>query len=114
MGPLYPSAMAPETAPETAPSALDEYAEQNDLELTRMNGFDDCIAGLVNRFGQPTIVCYDLQKVLAKLQADGMTREEAEEWFEFNMIGAWVGEGTPCFLDTTSLATCAPPAPAAS
>jgi hypothetical protein len=30
--------------------------------------------------------------------ADGMTEEEAVEYFDFNQIGAWVGDRTPCFL----------------
>jgi hypothetical protein len=29
---------------------------------------------------------------------DGMTDEEAIEYFEYNQIGAWVGEQTPCFI----------------
>ncbi len=41
-----------------------------DLELLFMDGFDDCIAGVMERFGQDPIVCYDKFKVLAKLQAD--------------------------------------------
>jgi hypothetical protein len=28
-----------------------------------------------------------------------MTREEAEEFFEFNTIGAWLGDATPVFID---------------
>jgi hypothetical protein len=55
--------------------------------------------GAVFRFGQPPIVCYDLNKVLAHYVAEGMTEEEAIEFFEFNVIGAWVGDTTPCFLD---------------
>jgi hypothetical protein len=27
-----------------------------------------------------------------------MSEEEAYEWFEFNQIGAWLGDATPCFL----------------
>ena len=63
-----------------------------------MDGFDDCIAGVVQRYGQPTIVCYDKEKVLEQLTDDGMTDEEAREYFEYNQIGAWVGEQTPCFI----------------
>ena len=63
-----------------------------------MDGFDDCIAGVVQRYGQPTIVCYDKEKVLKQLMDDGMTDEEAVEYFEYNQIGAWVGEQTPCFI----------------
>jgi hypothetical protein len=29
---------------------------------------------------------------------DGMTYEEAEEFYEFNTLGSWVGDGTPAFL----------------
>jgi hypothetical protein len=36
--------------------------------------------------------------VITKLESDGMSRDEAEEWFEFNQIGSWVGDSTPCFL----------------
>jgi hypothetical protein len=28
----------------------------------------------------------------------GMDEEEAEEFFSFNTLGAWVGENTPLFL----------------
>lgn len=69
-----------------------------DEELLFMDGYDDCIAGVVERFGQPDIVCYDKEKVLGKLEAQGISREEAVEWFYLNQIGAWVGDRTPCFL----------------
>lgn len=32
---------------------------------------------------------------------DGMSHEEAIEFFYFNVIGAWIGEGTPCFAVLT-------------
>ena len=73
-----------------------EISEENELLL--MDGYDDCVVGLVERFGQPTIICYDRDKVLEKLVRDGMTEEEAEEWFNFNQLGAWMGDKTPCFL----------------
>ena len=71
----------------------------SDDELLLMDGYDDCIAGVVNRFGMDEIVCYDKQKVIEKLMANSdMDEEEAEEFFEFNQLGAWVGDRTPCFL----------------
>lgn len=72
--------------------------DTSEHEFLIMDDYDDCIAGVVQRFGQDPIVCYDLDKVLAKLVKDGMTYDEAVEWFEFNQIGAWVGEKTPCFI----------------
>jgi len=73
------------------------YAEDYP-ELTQMDGFEDCIAGVLERFGQPPIIVYDQQQVIAKLMAQGMSDEEAEEYYGFNQLGAWVGEHTPGFL----------------
>ena len=65
-----------------------------------MDGFDDCIIGICSRFGQSDIVAYDLKKVIEKLMADGMTEEQAYEYYEFNQLGAGMGDLTPCFIDT--------------
>ena len=67
-------------------------------EALIMDGFDDCIAGSVERIGQPPIICYDRDKVLDKLMSQGMPDEEAVEYFEYNQQGAWMGEGTQCFI----------------
>ena len=76
----------------------DLFAGFDTEELVVMDGYDDCIVGVVERFGMEPIVCYDKEKVLMSLESQGMDRDEAEEWFYFNQIGAWVGEYTPCFL----------------
>ena len=76
----------------------EELAEQFGEDILLMDGYDDCVVGVVEQFGRPPIVCYDRELVIRKLMEDGMTQEEAEEFFEFNQIGAWVGERTPCFL----------------
>jgi len=75
-------------------------------EMLVMDGYNDCIIGTVERFGQPTIYCYDKQKVINRLQSDGMTEDEAFEFFYFNQIGAWMGDTTPCFLSKKTLGSC--------
>jgi hypothetical protein len=80
---------------------LVDWIREEYPETLLMDGYDDCIVGICNRFGQEPIVAYDYDKVIAKLEKDGMTNEEAVEWFEFNQIGAWAGETTPCFITTT-------------
>ena len=70
--------------------------------LVRMEGFDDCILGVSTRFGQEPIVAYDYNKVIEHLMGDGMTHEDAIDYFEFNQIGSWVGDRTPCFIETTA------------
>lgn len=72
--------------------------ELPDDMLKMDGGYEGCVAGTVTRFGQPPILCYWYDKVIEKNMSDGMSYEEAVEWFEFNQIGAWVGEYTPCYI----------------
>ena len=68
------------------------------------DGLDHAFVGLMMRFNvlEP-IACYDYDRVIEGYIEDGMTEEEAIEFFEFNVIGAWVGERTPCFLRRMTL-----------
>jgi hypothetical protein len=44
-------------------------------------------------------VIYDEDKCIQILmERDGMTDEEAIEFFEFNVVGAYVGEYTPVYV----------------
>ena len=72
--------------------------DPDEHEMLTMDGYNDCIVGVVERFGQNPIVCYDKERVIQRLESDGMNRDEAEEFFYFNQIGAWMGDSTPCFL----------------
>ena len=77
---------------------MDRLAEEFP-DLMRMYGFDDAILGVVERIGLQT-VCYDLNKVIEILMKQGMDEQDAWDWYQFNMLGAWVGEATPVFLET--------------
>ena len=57
-----------------------------------------CVVGVVERYGQPPTICYDIDRVIAHYMTDGCTYEEAVEHFEFCVLGAYVGDTTPCFL----------------
>ena len=71
-------------------------------DLLKADGFDEAILGVVQRMGIQAI-CYDQDKVIDILMEDGMTYEEAVEYFEFNIAGAWVGEFTPFFMQRMEL-----------
>lgn len=44
------------------------------------------------------VLLYDGNKVIKKLMvSDGMSFSEAWEYFEFNILGSYVGECTPAF-----------------
>lgn len=70
-------------------------------ELLTADGFDKAIVGVVHRMNTMA-VCYDKNKVIEILMED-MSYEDAIEYFEYNIAGAWVGESTPFFLETMDL-----------
>ena len=68
------------------------------------DGFEGAFIGVSTRCGQPTLAVYDANKCLQILiDRDDMNHEEALEYFNFNVIGAWVGDETPLFLESMSL-----------
>ena len=69
-------------------------------DLLKADGFDEAIIGVVERLGTQAI-CYDTEKVIEILMRD-MPEEEAWEYFQYNIAGAWVGEHTPFFLTRDS------------
>ena len=61
------------------------------------DGFDDAIIGVAERIGMEPVVAYDTDKIIEILSRD-MTEDEAVEYFDFNIIGAYVGERTPIYI----------------
>lgn len=75
---------------------IDHILEENEALLA--DGFDDALIGVVSVFNRGPVALYDEEKCLEILmERDGMSYSEAEEYFHFNVIGAWVGEKTPAF-----------------
>jgi len=75
-----------------------EYMGDINDEALYPTDLDDAIIGMVERFGQSPLILLSRKKCLEIfMERDKMTSEEAEEYFEFNVIGSWVGDGTPCF-----------------
>ena len=59
--------------------------------------FDEAIIGVSERIGDEPVVAYDKEKIL-EILSHSMTADEAYEYFEFNILGAYVGEKTPAFI----------------
>ena len=69
-------------------------------DALKADGFDDCIIGMCRRYGQDPIIAYSYEGVIGVLmERDGMDYADAVEFFEFNIIGAYVGDRTPCFIE---------------
>ena len=75
---------------------MTDYRTAEPLEA---DGLEDALIGTGWQFIQALMV-YSVKKVLEILMArDGMSHEEAREFYEFNIVGAYVGPGTPVFVE---------------
>ena len=70
-------------------------------DLIILDGFDEAIIGVVERIGL-LAVCYDKSKIIKILMRD-MNEIQAIEYYEFNILGAYMGEHTPVYLDVMEL-----------
>ena len=76
---------------------VNELADNTDESVLLADGFEDALIGYVERFGSDPVALYDKKLCLRIMMEGGLTPEEAEEYFYFNVIGAWAGAGTPAF-----------------
>jgi len=75
------------------PESIKEYNE----DALLIDGFNDAMIGMCLQFGQLPVVAYDYEKCIKVLMKD-MSRDEALEYFEFNVINAYMGINTPVFI----------------
>lgn len=74
---------------------INEYADGAVL----LDGFDEAIIGISEEFGNEPRIIYDKSKMLEILENQGMTLEEAIEYYDFNILGLYVSNQNPIFLD---------------
>jgi len=96
--------------------SVEEIAEINPEALI-LDGFDEAIIGIAERINLGPVVAYDKEKIIEILMGEmTLTEEDFEkelqegesiegikykislEYFEFNIIGGWMGEFTPIFI----------------
>ncbi len=84
---------------------VEELLELWDETALFADGFDGAIIGLADhRWGSGMIrVVYGIEECLRILQQQGLDEDGANEHFEFNVAGAYVGEGTPIFVATGAI-----------
>jgi hypothetical protein len=76
---------------------IDEYAEGAVL----LDGLESAIVGIVEDFGSPgRKMLYSKQRILDILQErDLMTMGEAEEFYDYNILGLYASDQNAVFLD---------------
>ena len=78
---------------------ISTYIEEQGMEgVLLADGLEAAFIGVSCGFG-PNKAIYDWDKcVEVFMNRDGMTYEEAVEWIDYNVTGAYVGEQTPEFI----------------
>ena len=79
----------------TQQDILDAYPDEVFLFA---DGLDDAILG-IDASGSVPRVIYSVSKCVDIFTEQGMTAEEAVEYFEFNTRGAYMGDQTPIWCD---------------
>jgi hypothetical protein len=76
-----------------------KWLDQHAAEVLLADGLDDAFIGLdYGPEGEPRAV-YSRDKCVEVL-ARSMTHEQAVEYFDYNVEGAYVGPQTPLYIDT--------------
>ena len=66
-----------------------------------LDGLDEAIVGITEEFGTGRRILYSKDKILDILmKRDLMTNSEAEEFYDYNILGLYAGEQNPVFLVT--------------
>lgn len=80
-------------------------AEQNPeaLFIDGLDGdkdtFNDALIGFGERCGMETVAIYDMEDIISIISdTSDIGYEEAEEWYNFNIAGAYMGPNTPIFV----------------
>lgn len=73
---------------------LDNYYEENILLI---DGYDDAVVGICPNSLR---LIYSIDFCLDILHQTGMSEDDAIEHFQYNVMGSYVGNQTPIFLET--------------
>jgi hypothetical protein len=71
------------------------FLEEMNPDAVMYDGFDAALVGISARCSTPPLALYDRGRCIQILMDKGMTWEEAEDYFCYNVEGCWAGPHTP-------------------
>jgi hypothetical protein len=78
-----------------------EEIQEINPEALLCDGFDEAIIGMAERPNLGPVVAYSVEKIIEiMISRDGMSYEDALEYYEYNIQSAWLGEFTPIYIST--------------
>jgi hypothetical protein len=67
-----------------------------DEDLLKADGFDEAVIGIEINTGRLVYDIFKMRELLIK--NDGMSSDDAMEYLDFNVLGAYMGEKTPIYV----------------
>lgn len=78
---------------------LKDFLMEMTDEVVIADGLSEAFVGLAQVGSESkTVAVYDSVKIIRILMEQGLTQDEAVEYYEYNILGAYVGEATPIYL----------------
>ncbi len=79
-------------------TTIREQLQEVEPEALFAHDLDDALVGIV-RQAHRLFACYSMKKIIEILmERDQMSITDALEFYDYNIVGAFVGEYTPVFL----------------
>ncbi|WP_199438693.1 hypothetical protein [Vibrio owensii] len=79
---------------------LHQIAEEQGKSIIFADGYDLALLGYITPDDEEWLVSvYDAEKIVNIMVTEGMDEDEAWEYFFYNISGAYVGKGTPCYIN---------------
>jgi hypothetical protein len=77
----------------TLEEIIDNYGDE---DLLKADGFDEAVIGIEINTGRLVYDIFKMRELLIK--NDGMSSDDAMEYLDFNVLGAYMGEKTPIYV----------------
>lgn len=78
-------------------------SRERSYEIYTFEGYNDAVIGFAERFNSKAVIAYDTSIIMRILFDKGMTLNEAEEYFENEMLNVCLSDdGMPVFVTPAS------------
>lgn len=82
-------------------SVIDQLSDLNpDAHL--FENMESALIGIGYIGYKEPVAVYSRSKIFAKLLSDGLSSEDADEYFSGKFVNTWAGENTPVIIDDTT------------
>ena len=72
-----------------------DFLEELNPDALMYDGFEGALVGIASRCSTLPLALYDRSRCIQILVNQGMSHEEAEDYFCYNVEGCWAGPNTP-------------------